>query len=280
MCLIAFAIQPAPDWALLLAGNRDESLSRPTLPIHQWTTPRGTRVVGGRDERDGGTWLIASGPDGPAARVAMVTNVRQGRDTSRWPRSRGELPMLWLDGLSWSELTAQLDPHAYGPFNLVAGDLKSGQWHWLTNRDSAHRTVLHSQDLRPGVYGLSNAALDTPWPKTMALRDALQAAVHHWTPDGENPLWATLSDRKVWPDDQLPHTQVPLDWERALSAIWVDHPAPPGEPAQAGYGTRTSAVLSVRTNSHGTLRWQFQEKTWRPEAQAGMRGLQWASNPF
>jgi uncharacterized protein with NRDE domain len=98
MCLIAFAIQAAPGVPLLLAGNRDEALSRPTLPLHHWTTPRGTPVVGGRDERDGGTWLAATGPGAPHARVAFLTNVRQGRDTTRWPRSRGELPLMWLDG--------------------------------------------------------------------------------------------------------------------------------------------------------------------------------------
>ena len=274
MCLIALAIQPTPDLALLLAGNRDEALDRPTLPLHSWTTPNGTPVVGGRDQRDGGTWLAATGPDARQARVAMLTNVRQGRDTTRWPRSRGELPLLWLDGMAWPELIGQLDASAYGPFNLVVGDLNTHQWHWLTNRNGQHHTVWHTQPLQPGVYGLSNAALNTPWPKTVALRNALQTAMTESPDQVDDPLWACLANPHVWPDDQLPHTQVPLDWERALSAIWVDHPAT--GTATAGYGTRTSALLSVSRHSQG-LDWAFQERTWRPAAQAGLRVQRWSS---
>jgi len=282
MCLIAFAIQPTPDLALLLAGNRDEALDRPTLPLHPWTTPNGTPVMGGRDQRDGGTWLATTGPGAKHHRVAMLTNVRHGRDTTRWPRSRGELPLLWLDGMALAELTQHMDPAAYGAFNLVVGDLATGQWHWLTNRDARHQTVLHTQALPPGVYGLSNAALNTPWPKTVALRQALATAVADWecpdrfgqphALDATEPLWQVLADPHVWPDDQLPQTQVPLEWERALSAIWVNHPS--------GYGTRTSAVLSVARTTQGMpeFQWRFQEQTWRPEAQKGLQEEEWVTD--
>jgi uncharacterized protein with NRDE domain len=280
MCLMAFAIQAAPGLPLLLAANRDEALDRPTLPLHRWTTPHGTPVVAGRDERDGGTWLGTTGPGSPhphSARVAMLTNVRQGRDTTRWPRSRGELPLRWLDGTPLDTLTRHLDPTAYGAFNLVVGDLATGQWHWLTNRPPHLHggTGLHCQALTPGVYGLSNAGLDTPWPKTLALRTALQQALPQWThthrPQAEHALWTTLADRHVWPDDALPHTGVPLEWERALSAIWVDHPQ--------GYGTRTSALLSVVQGSdHGDgWEWTFQEHTWRPEGVRGLRVEVWGT---
>jgi uncharacterized protein with NRDE domain len=157
----------------------------------------------------------------------------------------------------------------------VVGDLTTGQWHWLTNRPpQAHGgTGLHVQPLGPGVYGLSNAGLDTPWPKTLALRSALQQALPFWTtprrPEAEQALWATLANRHTWPDDALPHTGVPLDWERELSAIWVDHPA--------GYGTRTSALLSVVQTSAATLAWTFQEHTWRPEGVRGRRVEAWES---
>lgn len=282
MCLIAFAIQAAPGVPLLLAGNRDEALSRPTLPLHHWTTPRGTPVVGGRDERDGGTWLAATGPGAPHARVAFLTNVRQGRDTTRWPRSRGELPLMWLDGTPLDTLLHTLNPNDHGAFNLVVGDLGTGQWHWLTNRTPAHDTGLRCQALTPGVYGLSNAALNTPWPKTVALRNAVHHALPGWPqhPNAEDTLWATLAQRHTWPDDALPSTGVPLAWERALSAIWVDHPAPPGAPASAtdaGYGTRTSALLSViQAAGHAAqCQWRFQEHTWRPTGLSGRREQAW-----
>ena len=282
MCLIAFALHTSPQVGLLLAANRDEALDRPTLPLHRWHTPTGVSVIGGRDGRDHGTWLACAGPDAPphaANRVAMLTNVRHGQDTTPWPRSRGELPLLWLNGTPLDTLISQLDPHAYGAFNLVVGNVATGQWHWLTNRDAQHRTTLHCQALPPGVYGLSNAGLNTPWPKTVALRTALENALPAWHTDhppqhlqyeeAEATLWAKLADRHIWPDADLPQTQVPMAWERALSAIWVDHPPT--------YGTRTSALLSaMRSESEpGAWHWRMLERTWRPEAQAGIRVEEW-----
>lgn len=282
MCLIAFAIQAAPGLPLLLAGNRDEALNRPTHPLQHWTTPSGTPVLGGRDGRDGGTWLAATGPGAPHARVAFLTNVRLGHDTTRWPRSRGELPLLWLDGASLAALLQSLDPTAYGAFNLVVGDLTTGQWHWLTNRTAENAPAVHCQVLRPGVYGLSNAALNTPWPKTTALRTVVENALPLWfqNPGAQDTIWATLADRKIWPDQALPHTAVPLEWERALSAIWVDHPAPPAASAAAGYGTRSSALLSVTQKVEGDAgwHWSFQEHTWRPEGSCGRREVAWLVN--
>lgn len=304
MCLMAFALHTSPQAGLVLAANRDEALDRPTLPLHRWHTPAGVCVVGGRDGRDHGTWLACAGPDAPpyaAHRVAMLTNVRHGQDTSIWPRSRGELPLLWLNGTPLQTLMAQLDPGAYGAFNLVVGNVATGQWHWLSNRDAQHRTTLHCQPLPPGVYGLSNAGLNTPWPKTVALRTALESALPAWhaayqgqalptteplpvslAPQpcasrhtllgrAEDSLWATLANRHTWPDADLPHTQVPEEWERALSAIWVDHPPT--------YGTRTSALLTVvqAEATSGNWHWRMQERTWRPEAQAGLRVEEWVS---
>lgn len=196
----------------------------------------------------------------------------------RWPRSRGKLPLRWLDGTPLDTLTQQLDPSAYGAFNLVVGDLATGEWHWLTNRPpQAHGgTGPHCQALTPGVYGLSNAGLDTPWPKTLALRTALQQALPQWTtpqrPQAEQALWTTLANRHTRPDDAMPHTGVPLEWERALSAIWVDHPQ--------GYGTRTSSLLSVEKTSDPDRAWEwtFQEHTWRPEGGRGRRVEVWGSS--
>jgi uncharacterized protein with NRDE domain len=284
MCLIAFALHTSPQVGLLLAANRDEALDRPTLPLHRWHTPAGVSVIGGRDGRDHGTWLACAGPDAPphaANRVAMLTNVRHGQDTTPWPRSRGELPLLWLNGTPLDTLISQLDPHAYGAFNLVVGNVATGQWHWLTNRNAQHRTPQHCQALPPGVYGLSNAGLNTPWPKTVALRSALESALAGWQAgshaddslrqQAEQDLWAKLADRHTWPDADLPATGVPIEWERSLSAIWVDHP-----PA---YGTRTSALLSVQATGGLTpgWHWHMQERTWRPGVQQGLRAETWTS---
>lgn len=244
MCLIAFAVDTDPACPLLLAANRDEFFDRPTEVLHRWTLPDGTGVVAGRDLRDGGTWLGMS----ETGRVAMLTNVRSA-NPGPGRRSRGELTTRWLQaGHSWEALLSGLDAADYGGFNLVVGDLATGFWAWVSNRDPAlphteqpHR--LHHRRLEPGVYGLSNAALDTPWPKTQRLKRALGDALAAG-PGAETPLVAALADRDTRPLSELPATGVPAEMERALSSPFVDM-------ADRGYGTRSSLVLSVARRGQG-----------------------------
>lgn len=243
MCLIAFAIGAGPTCPLLIAANRDEFFDRPTQPLHRWRLQDGTVVVGGRDLRDGGTWLGVS----ESGRVAMLTNVRSGPPGPS-PRSRGELVSRWLQGsLDWQELQGAIDPAAYGGFNLVVGDFHQGVWGWLSNRDPAHShqspvSVLHGQTLVAGVYGLSNAALDTPWPKTLRLKHALSRALERLgdhAADGDDwmePLTGTLADDGLAEEHELPATGLPADHERALSSPFV-------RLSGGGYGTRSSLVL-------------------------------------
>lgn len=265
MCLMAFALRAHPQLGMRLAGNRDEALDRPTAPLSQWTTPDGTSIMAGRDLRDGGTWTGCTA-DG---RVAMLTNVREGPAAATpAQRSRGELVTKWLDagrtpGLDADAFVRQLDPAAYGGFNLVFGNLGTGQWTWINNRPdwtwptlpARMQAITRKQPagwlvatLPPGVYGLSNAGLNTPWPKTRALVQAMTHAVENHN-GGNDRLWNALTDRRVAADAELPRTGVPLDWERALSAAFVDVP-------QHGYGTRTSLLMSI-TRTHADQPWRL-----------------------
>ena len=252
MCLIAFALQANPQWPLVLASNRDEAHDRPTAPLASWTSPRGHTLVSGRDLRDGGAWLGASG----SGRIAMLTNVRSGTLRSG-PRSRGELVTRWLDGdedfngyCGALDLQAQAD--RFGGFNLVVGDWARGQWNWLTNRAGGQAGVLQSRALEPGIYGLSNGALDTPWPKTLALKAAVGAALvdeHSHSFDGlVDSLMPHLLDRTPAPPETLPETGVGLERETALSSAFVSLP---------GYGTRCSAVLAVSAASGSGTSWRL-----------------------
>ncbi len=231
MCLIAFAIGASDRWPLVVASNRDEFLNRPTLPLTKWTTTAGKEVISGRDERAGGTWLGLS----PGGRLAMLTNVREPQPSNAL-KSRGELVTRWLEGdEDAARFMDQTDSAAYGPCNLVLGDFQARSWHWLTNRSESPGWF--SQVLTPGVYGLSNGALDTPWPKTLALKQALQTALgadsHEKLADG---LWpALMNDQRAEAKD-LPDTGVPLALEHALSSAFVDFP-------EHGYGTRCSTLV-------------------------------------
>lgn len=259
MCLIAFAIHARPELPLVIASNRDEQWGRPTQPLQAWSLPSGKQAYSGRDLQAGGTWL-GLGQDG---RVAMLTNVRSGQPDAA-PRSRGELVTGWLDADSeWEDWLPGFDPKQYGGFNLVLGDLARGRWAWVSNRASDQRhdadhggseglpAGWHGHRLGPGLYGLSNAALDTPWPKTVALKRALQDHLDAGArPDHALALLKSLLHMPPAGDELLPATGVPLELERRLSSPFVHAP-------EMSYGTRSSLLV----HAHADGRVQLQEWT-------------------
>ena len=249
MCLIAFAINAHERCPLLIASNRDEFWHRPTRPLSAWRLHNGTEVYSGQDALAGGTWLGFS----TAGRVAMLTNVRSGEPATA-PRSRGDLVTHWLAGADtapdWPDFFEQFAPQDFGGFNLVLGDLGSDAWVWLSNNRPEgleNQTDLlptpagwYGRKLGKGVYGLSNAGLDTPWPKTLALKNATRNALNTLGKPEDSAEWqqvllSHLLDLRCAADEDLPSTGVPLERERALSSAFVHMP-------EAGYGTRSSLL--------------------------------------
>lgn len=271
MCLIAFAIGVVPGHPLLVASNRDEHLARPTLPLHAWQLANGTPVVAGRDQHAGGTWLGIT----PQGRVAMLTNVREAGVLNA-PQSRGELVTRWLQGTRrWDDFARTVDAGQYSGFNLVLGDLGRGEWAWISNRrpgqdDTQPLEALGSVVGRPltaGVYGLSNAALDTPWPKTLLLKQALWSVVERSTTalaaDWRKPLLSALLDRRQAAADALPSTGAPRVWEQALSSPFVDY-------AERHYGTRSSLLVCASADEVQLEEWTH-ERTANTGASDGGR---------
>ncbi len=250
MCLIALNWQPGTEQPLLLAANRDEWLDRPTLPMRWWLPDptKRTEILSGRDLRSGGIWLGFT----RNGRFAAVTNVRDPTLERQRAPSRGLLPLRFLLGQHPKDGTpmldcapsrfaaaAQLVAHEYAGFNLLLGDMARGELMWLSNHPARLCRV------EPGVHGLSNAALDTPWPKVRALRTALAQQTRQPAEAQFAALEAALTDRHTAPDDQLPRTGVTPALERALSAAFI---SVPGDPA---YGTRCSTLL--RTDSSACI---------------------------
>jgi uncharacterized protein with NRDE domain len=239
MCLLIFAWRVHPEFPLVFAGNRDEFHDRPAEATHWWREPEG--ILAGKDLRAGGSWLGIN----RNGRFAVVTNYREPEAATSGRRSRGELVVGFLAStrpvVDWmDELNARQDD--YGGFNLIVGD--GGQMHFLTNRGE------DSRFLDPGIYGLSNHSLDTPWPKVVAARDGLRKVIEGESLSAES-LFNLLADRRTAPDDELPQTGVPQEWERALSAAFIAGP---------WYGTRASTVVLV--GNDGRVR--FSERRFGP----------------
>lgn len=225
MCLIVFAWKLLPGCPLVLAANRDEFFVRPTQPANWWEDH--PDVYAGRDLQAGGTWL---GID-RRGRFAALTNIRNGGTPKLDKRSRGELVADYLrSDLSPQDYREQVraDAGEYNGFNLIFGDER--ELHWISNEsDTAFRT------LEPGIYGLSNGSLDTPWPKVVKAKAQFASLLCQGAPD--DAYFEMLADTTRASDARLPDTGVSLDWERLLSPICIESP---------DYGTRASTLLRVR----------------------------------
>lgn len=222
MCLIVFAWRPDHPQPLVLAANRDEFYNRATLPLAEWEDVPG--LYAGRDLQAGGTWLGVTA----TGRFAALTNIRDPRQP-KGERSRGELPAQFLRGANDArQFLEQLLPHLeqYSGFNLLLGDR-----HGLYFLNSERGEI---QCLAPGLYGLSNADLDTPWPKVLRASSSLAKALDNI---GPTQLLELLSDRQQPPRVLLPETGVGVDWEMLLATIFIVGP---------GYGTRASSALMMQ----------------------------------
>lgn len=231
MCLLVLAWMKHPRYRLVAAANRDEFHDRPAAPLAWWSGE--ARVLAGRDLRAGGTWMGVA-RDG---RFGVITNFRdlEAPPAADAP-SRGELVPAYLAGTDApAPYLARLDGSAarFAGFNLLVGDAR--ELHYLSNRDEDG-----PRKLDPGVYGLSNHRLDTPWPKLVRSRQRLAGALEAAEPALDD-LFAIVGDRESPEDDARPDTGLPEDWERALAAPFVLHER---------YGTRCSTVLLTRHDGH------------------------------
>ncbi len=244
MCVLFVAVGVHPRHALVLAGNRDEAHARPTAALARWADA--PHVLAGRDLEAGGAWLGVTN----AGRWATVTNVRDPASVRADARSRGALVAGFLRGTDTPAAYAarvQAERDGFNGFNLLVGDGRD-VWIASTRRDAG--------PLAPGVYGLSNDTLDTPWPKLTRGRDAFARALASETLTDDD-LLPFLADETPAPDADLPETGVGLALERVLSPLFIR-----GE----RYGTRASTALTV-----GDAGVRIAEQAWGADGARGPR---------
>lgn len=250
MCLVLIALNAHPRLRLVIAANRDEFHARAAVPAAWW--PEG--VLAGRDSVAGGTWFGIH----RSGRWALITNFREGVPRDPNAPSRGKLvTRALLDTRSPLACAAAIavDGARYHGFNLLVGDATFAAY--ASNRASG------ALRLGPGVYGLSNHLLDTPWPKVVRGKQRLAAWLQQ---DGatDAPLFDLLADPMPAAEHELPATGVTRDWERLLSSPFI---------VNRDYGTRCSTVLTVAPG--GAAR--FAERSFDPAGRAiGDVSYEWA----
>jgi uncharacterized protein with NRDE domain len=226
MCILAWHWAPGTATPLTLIANRDEFYERPTVPLHIWP---GNRIAAGKDLQGGGTWLGVNDKGWLAALTNYRTPTAQRLDTP----SRGELVSSFLAGTDTAmDFANQLATRAssYNAFNLLLYDGCD-----LVGIESRHALV---KRLQPGFGVVSNADFHTPWPKALTLLERLQQQLQT-NPLDHHGLAALLRDETLVVDELLPQTGVSMEFERALSALFVKMP---------GYGTRASSAVTIHSS--------------------------------
>jgi uncharacterized protein with NRDE domain len=232
MCSIFLAFESHPVHRLIVAANRDEFYDRPTAPAGYWDDA--PEVLAGRDLRGGGTWLGLGAGD----RFAAVTNHRDPKAPAG-RRSRGLLVRDFLLGRYrpeqfLNEVAAK--GGEYSGFNLLVAD--ADELWYLSDHEGAPRR------LAPGIFGLSNHLLDTPWPKVVRGKIRLESLVRAGDKIVPLDLFQLLADDQLASDPDLPETGIDLARERALSSIFIRTP---------NYGTRSATVLLMDYNGGGVF---------------------------
>ena len=247
MCLIVFAWKLLPCSPLVVAANRDEFYDRPASPAGWWV--EFPQIYAGRDLQSGGTWLgIQAEQDGsPAKKFAAITNVRAPDEKREEAPSRGELVANFLrSDISAqdyvNELKGKVDD--YNGFNLLVGDQNDLIWFSNRHLDNPKNGV----PLAPGIYGISNAALDTCWHKVVRTKAEFASLICQLAP--EDAFFEMLANTTQAPDCRLPDTGISFEMERLLSSPCI---------VSDGYGTRVSTLLKI----HARQAAEFQEKILR-----------------
>ena len=241
MCLIVLALDVHPAYRLVVAANRDEYFDRPTAPAAFWDDA--PTVLAGRDLLAGGTWFGVT-RDGL---LAAVTNYRDPNWHVTAPLSRGLLVADFLAGGESPDSFRQrlaATGARYGGFNLLYGHASS--LHYYSNHGPL------SGPVEPGIHGLSNALLDTPWPKVETAKRRIRALAEEESTDPE-AYFAALADPRPFPDDELPDTGIGPERERLLSPIFISGDF---------YGTRSTTLLLISRENRVT----FMERSHAPAA--------------
>ncbi|MGM0946394.1 MAG: NRDE family protein [Bacteroidota bacterium] len=220
MCLVAFSWKEQSQYPLIISANRDEFFERPTAKLHQWDTG----FFGGKDLKSGGTWMGFH----PNGRWSLLTNYRDFRKMGYGEISRGKLVQDFLqDSISPEDYLKEIEKEKdrYEGFNLLVSD--GDQLCYFSNFGEG------IQEIKPGIYGLSNGLLNDPWPKTSLAKKQLEETVDQKI--SRQRLLEILKSKKTYPLEKLPDTGAPKELEIALSAQLIR--------ANGNYGTRSASAI-------------------------------------
>lgn len=240
MCLITFAYETHSKYRLIVVANRDEFYERPTRTAQWWETE--PELLAGKDLKGNGTWLGIH----KSGRFAALTNYRDGFSEKKNAPSRGDLVKdFLLESTSTAKYLNQIATLAddYNGYNLIAFD--GGKLGYFSNQ------IEQPKILEKGIYGLSNSTLDVPWPKVKKATAGLTNLIEQ-DAFSVDAAFGMMQNKAIAADENLPSTNIPLHWERQLSAMCIETP---------DYGTRCSTVFLLDYEGN----FSFEERSYVPQ---------------
>ena len=247
MCLITFAYKKHKKYKLIVVANRDEFYKRPTKTASVWEDK--PEIIAGRDLKGGGTWMGFN----KNGRFSALTNYRDGFHEQKNAPSRGDLVTSFLLSQNNSlEHLQQLVPTAntYNGYNLITFD--GNNFGYYSNQ------IQQPKILESGIYGLSNGTLDVGWPKVNQATSGLEYLLNQ-DDFSIDAAFAMMQDKVIAADDKLPNTNIPIVWERLLSAMYIKSPE---------YGTRCSTVFLLDNDGN----YHFEERSYIPKNRVVFKG--------
>jgi uncharacterized protein with NRDE domain len=222
MCLIFLSFNQHPKYPLIIAANRDEFFDRPAERLSKWKD--NGKIIAGKDITGGGTWLGAT----TTGYFSMLTNYRDMANIKANAPTRGKLVLDYLAG--------EFDPATYlealnasgsqyNGYNIILGRMDD-PWYYSNQNNKIFR-------LGTGSYGLSNALLDTSWPKVEEGKKKFNQILSQANPSFDD-LFDFMHNTDLAPDSKLPETGIGYEKEKLLSSMYIEMP---------GYGTRNTTIL-------------------------------------
>ncbi len=226
MCLIAFSYKVHPKYELILAANRDEFYERPTRSAQFWTNEKLPDILAGKDLKGNGTWMGIS----KSGKWGALTNYRDPSNINEDAPTRGSLVLDFLKSDRSSDQYLKSISNVadkFNGFNILASD-KNGLYHY-----SNENNII--TEIEPGIHGVSNALLNTSWPKLDQAKKELQNITSSEDFEKEE-LFKLLKNQEKASDDKLPSTGIPYEWEKAISSVFIK---------TDNYGTQCSTILLI-----------------------------------
>lgn len=241
MCLIVLSNKVHPQYKLVIAANRDEFYDRPSRPAAFWNEEGLKDMIAGKDLKAGGTWFGVN----KNGNWAAITNYRNPNEMKIKAPSRGEIVRDFLaDDIPPADFLSQLQKQAseYNGFNLLIGNSER-----IYNYNNINNSIIEVEN---GIHGLSNAFLNSNWPKTIRAKNKLSTIMESGNLDKES-LFMLLKDEKQAPENKLPKTGLSRELEKMASPIFIK---------SENYGTRCSTILLIGYDNH----YEFIERSYKP----------------